>query len=155
MKKQALALAITALLTHQAAADDVSPQRACAFFFEMFTPEIIGSSSGRPFKIVEVGDAGPEIQLAIPRYTSFTWPNGIAKGVSPSRPDLELEAIAFEFSCLVDTKDKRVLTLSIGPGKRVGERVPITEGTVKSEEAAIPAVRSTVSMLTTPMQGLF
>ena len=153
VRSQSLVLAMTMFLSHQAKAQDVSSETACLFFFEMFTPRIADAQFlERPFKVLEVGTAQVETQLTVPRYKIILWPDGLAKSVSHSRSDLGLQAIAFEFSCLVDTKDNRVVTLSVGPGIRTGEPVSMEGDQVKN---AVPAAPDTVSMLATPMQGLF
>lgn len=157
MRTNIVLLTFVASLSQQAMANDVPPQAACIFFFNAFTPDVTSvEHPERAFRIVEIGDMKSETVLTVPRYTLLNWPNGIAISRSPARPDLELEPIAFEFSCLVDTKETRVLTVSVGPGRRIGEIVTVDSGTTRAKDKpTVPAANNSLSMRSTPMQGLF
>ena len=153
MKLQAGAIAMMMAFADHAAAQDVPPETACLFFFEMYPPTI--NVVGRPewpSKVISLGEAEPGTKMAVPRYTLFSWPDGKAVSLAPADTTVEIDPIAFRLSCVVDTQEERVLVLVLGPGAGTDTDFTLSNGAVKKMVPAAPAERS---MLMTPMQGLF
>lgn len=138
-------------------ASETTPEEACLFFFHMEGPQLQPTRDILRLRNMQLGEA-TYTPSDLPRYANVSWPDAIVEEVFVRGHDGAVTgggARAFELQCLVDLTDRRVLSISIGPGQRVGELLEI-EGL--KESSVTPATghrQASINLQNTLMRGLY
>lgn len=102
-------------------------QQACAYFADGLTPEI--NIAARPLELTK-RLAFEQLSVELDRYALFARPEmRVEFGVTtPKGKTLPTAHASWIETCLVDTKDRRVLEVAILPGPSAGSDAPLSNG---------------------------